>query len=97
MAVTKLPIMDLIGGQYFVRRTPAFISDDNGWQNSEGQSTGEPVQLCAFGASRSGTRCNWVRICDQCRLWQRNSPAAPANPAAFWKEQFKNSLFQFHL
>src|SRR5262245_12623311 len=35
--LTTLPIIDLIGGQYFVRRTFAFISDDSGWQNSEGQ------------------------------------------------------------
>src|SRR5262249_11472471 len=56
--LTKLPIIDLIGGQYFVRRTTAFISDDNGWQNSEGQSAGAPGHPFAFGASRSGTRCN---------------------------------------
>src|SRR5215469_14730221 len=28
-------------------------------------------------ASRHTVTCKWVRLCDQCRLWQRNSPAAP--------------------
>ena len=28
-------------------------------------------------------------------LWQRNSPATPENSAAFWKGEFKNSLFRF--
>jgi hypothetical protein len=38
---------------------------------------------------------NWVKICDECRLWQRKPPAVPENSAAFWKEEFKNSLFHF--
>src|SRR5271165_2870061 len=36
-----------------------------------------------------------LEICDRCRLWQRNSPATPENSAAFWKGEFKNSLFRF--
>jgi hypothetical protein len=36
-----------------------------------------------------------LEICERCRLWQRNSPATPENSAAFWREEFKNSLFRF--
>jgi hypothetical protein len=36
-----------------------------------------------------------LKICKRCRLWQRNSPATPENSAAFWGEEFKNSLFGF--
>jgi hypothetical protein len=34
-----------------------------------------------------------LEICERCRLWQLNSPATPENSAAFWREEFKNSLF----
>ena len=36
-----------------------------------------------------------LEICDRCRLWQRNSPATPENSAAFWRREFRNSLFRF--
>jgi hypothetical protein len=33
----------------------------------------------------SGTIPGWqIETCDQCRLWQRTSPATPENPAAFF-------------
>jgi hypothetical protein len=35
-----------------------------------------------------------LEICDRCRLWQRNSPATPENSAAFWRREFRNSLFR---
>jgi len=34
-------------------------------------------------------------ICERCRLWQQNPPATPDNAAAFFEEEFKNSLFRF--
>ena len=34
-------------------------------------------------------------ICERCRLRQQNPPATPDNSAAFWEEEFKNSLFRF--
>jgi hypothetical protein len=36
-----------------------------------------------------------LEICERCRLWQRSSPATPENSAAFWSEEFKDSLFRF--
>jgi hypothetical protein len=36
-----------------------------------------------------------LEVCERCRLWQRNSPAMPENSAAFWREEFKSSLFRF--
>ena len=36
-----------------------------------------------------------LEICERCRLWQRNSPATPENSTAFWRGEFKNSLFDF--
>src|ERR1700731_2181071 len=38
-----------------------------------------------------------LEICDRCRLWQRNSPATPENSAAFWRREFRNSLFSIPL
>jgi hypothetical protein len=36
-------------------------------------------------------------ICERCRLRQRNNPATPDHSAAFWREDFKDSLFQLRL
>jgi hypothetical protein len=36
-----------------------------------------------------------LEIFERCRLWQQNSPATPDNSAAFWKEEFQNSLSEF--
>jgi hypothetical protein len=31
-----------------------------------------------------------LEIRERCRLWQQNSPAAPKNSTAFWREEFKH-------
>jgi hypothetical protein len=36
-------------------------------------------------------------LCDQFRLWQRNSRLAPENSTALSREEFKNSLLPFKL
>jgi hypothetical protein len=36
-------------------------------------------------------------ICKRCRLRQRNTPATPDHSAAFWREDFKDGLFQLSL
>jgi hypothetical protein len=33
----------------------------------------------------------------RCRLRQRNTPATPDHSAAFWREDFKDSLFELSL
>src|SRR5580700_1523219 len=34
-----------------------------------------------------------LEIRERCRLWQQNSPAAPKNSTAFWREGFKTLCF----
>jgi hypothetical protein len=39
--------------------------------------------------SRKQTGCGLLpRVCQRCRLWQRNSPATPENAAAFRRVEF---------
>ncbi len=64
-----------------------------------------PDWRCRWGvASAVGTLCSPVaplaciahkslEICERCRLWQRNSPAAPENSAAFGVKSFKTVCF----
>ena len=36
-----------------------------------------------------------LEICDRCRLWQQNSPAAPENSAVFGDESLETVCFRF--
>src|SRR5271166_5327491 len=79
------------------------------WSRSFSQSSFRPIartELTTFDSStktstlrvRIGLACighKSLEICDRCRLWQRNSPATPEYSAAFWRGEFKNSLFRF--
>src|SRR5271157_3980543 len=79
------------------------------WSRSFSQSSFRPIARTELTTFDSSTKTSTLRVriglacighkslefCDRCRLWQRNSPATPEYSAAFWRGEFKNSLFRF--
>src|SRR5271166_2172317 len=62
------------------------------WNRAQGENAGGDRQNFYTELACIGHKS--LEICDRCRLWQRNSPATPENSAAFWRGEFKNSLFR---